>query len=115
MTALHYSAAIGVAVVVALLLVAVSLDRTAGTSFPSAPHKGKMWNDMTLASIEDARRKGEIALAKGDHVQACVQGQIQTSGWLDLAGNLPKGSAEQKTAEKTYRKLTDAVREYCGF
>jgi hypothetical protein len=107
MTAPYYIAAIGIAVLVALVG-AISMDRA--TSVPSAPqHKA------TLDFITDAQRKGEIALAKGDRAQACVQGQLQVTGWLDLAGSLPKGTAEQETAEKTYATLTKAVRAYCGF
>lgn len=81
----------------------------------SAPVELTIWQRATLDTINDANRRGEIALRQGDHAQACVQGQLQVAGWLELAGSLPKGSSDQELAEATYRKMTDSVRTLCGF
>lgn len=73
------------------------------------------WQQATLDGVNAAQRRGDIALKKGDHAQACLQAKIQVSGWLELAGSLPKGTTEQEIAERSYTKLSDAAKDYCGF
>jgi hypothetical protein len=73
------------------------------------------WQEATYTTIQHAQRSGEIALKQGDRAAACVQGKIQVSAWLSLAGSLPAGSQRQLEAEDAYRKMTEAVQGYCGF